>query len=951
MKKLILSFCLTLIACSDVEFSQTDEGLRKKLNENDIQINYGSVYTQDSRVHLSILGKLDQEMYVTNDPSCRTGGEWEQYQPEKNWTLTHLNQNSNVYVKFKGERSVESDCLSDDIIHDNIPPILNFNSAPNYLNNFTKFTIGLTAKDNVSGVAETFCALEGNDEFVKCYDKLFLQDLSEGEHRLAFTAIDNAGNKSEPILLNWFTDLTPPTVYFNKVPPKLSNSSAFNLVYSGEDESGIAGFKCSINNKNYISCDCEFILHNVTDGQQIFRVMAVDKAGNLSAPISYDWLVDQKIPSVTITKNPHKFTRDPFAELEFVGKDGLTVLNQFECSINNGLWQKCDSPLLLRNLNRGTQSFKVRTIDLAGNISVPAIYNWVIDLTPPSISLLSTPKALTNNTSAPFTILATDNESGVKNYLCWLDDQQLPCQRVNLWSGLVEGEHTFAAAAEDNVGNISQQVIYNWTIDLTPPTMEFTKVPKPFIAENQTEFAYRATDDRSLVVKYECKLMNRSYSDCINPTLVRDLNEGPQSFFVRAVDEAGNTSAALQHSWIVDLTPPVIKLVTKPNDHLNDKKSDFHVQISDVLSGFDKAWCGLKGQLENCSMDQSLSYKINKPGIYEFEVVAMDKVGNRSTLTYEWEIFDKYKNINQAVLIDEKSFNIDILFVVDNSDSMAREQSNMASRISNFINKIEGLNWQIAVTSTDPRKTMPDPYCQDILGINCEQVKIEHGDGGLVKFDNNDYILHADLDHLLAQRWLGNAIQLGTGGSTSEQGIYATYRVLEKSLESKYIHHNDFIREEAAFAVILISDEDESDNEHKNKPGNLISFVNKNWHKKSFKFHSMINLPEFNCIDNDLEFGKEYEKLSRATEGIIGSVCQENYSEDLSSIGEEVKNQVSFVELNCLPQDADGDGKADIKIVLEQGGTVPPYSLKGQKLTFVKPLPAGNHFIQYVCLR
>ncbi len=313
---------------------------------------------------------------------------------------------------------------------------------------------------------------------------------------------------------------------------------------------------------------------------------------------------------------------------------------------------------------------------------------------------------------------------------------------------------------------------------------------------------------------------------------------------------------------------------------------------------------------------------------------------------------DKYKDVTQNLRITEDSFNVDILFVVDNSGSMAKEQRNMADRINNFISKVSDLNWQIGVTSTDPRAKTEEEGCDPIFDFNCDKVPLPHGDGGLVMFNEGSHILTNDLNPVKAQKYLGKAIQLGTGGSSSEEGIRATYRALEKSLSRKYPLHQDLIRKNSALAVVLISDEDESDDDHRNKPKNLIQFVKKSWAgKKSFKFHSMIDLERFNCEDNAISYGKEYEKLSRATGGVVGSVCQENYSRDLSTIGQEVREQTSTIELKCVAGDRNSDGNPEVSIQLDGGEPVPKFVVKGSKLIFESPLPPGRHRLKYICLK
>jgi hypothetical protein len=936
--------------CSDVEFSETDEALKGRLDQNDIEINQGAEYTQVKPVSLSILGKEDQEMYITHDSNCESGGEWEEYKGEKNWELKDTNKNSFVYIKFRDKKGIESSCLYDDIIHDDIPPKVTFKSKPKFYNNLKNLEIVTLTSDATSGVDKVVCYVDNSDKSKPCKENEVISDLQEGLHEVTYFASDKAGNKSVPKQLKWTTDLTPPVVSFNKTPPSLSNLRDFEALYSAKDDlAGVAGFNCKFNDGKFKTCKEQTVFQNLASGTHKFSVMAIDEAGNFSQVIDYNWSVDLDKPTVKISKHPDKFTNETQSEFQFIGTDNGKSLNYFECQTQvSSIWEKCENSTWLRELNHGEKFFGVRTKDLAGNYSEPAKYIWTVDLNPPKVKLQKTPSYYSNSMNAEFVIQATDEDSGVKSYNCWFDNKLIVCEKENLWGQIKEGQHQFVAQAVDAVGNVSEKVSFTWVVDLTPPKVEFTKVPKEYISETSAEFEFKGTDDRTEVKKFECKLNKLQFENCSSPNKVDGLKEGLQQFIVRGYDEAGNVSSTVEHQWKVDLTPPEIKILQLPKDHLNTESSSIKFQINDKLSGVDYVYCGFKNQLVLCQNEMSQAFNL-EPGKYEFEIQTQDKVGNKKSFSHSWEVFDKYQKITQEFNVNEQQFNIDILFVIDNSDSMDEEQKNMAQRISNFIEKIKDLNWQIGVTSTDPRTHAPDSSCDSAIDFGCTQVPLEHGDGGLTKFKNGQYVLNSELTVSEAQNYLGKAIQMGTGGSSSEEGIRATFRALEKSLDGRYVNHKKLIREKSAFAAVLISDEEESDNEFRNTPSNLINFVNSTWkNQKSFKYHSMINLPEFKCLNNDLGFGYEYAKLSRLTEGIIGSVCQDNYSKDLASIGQDVREQVTSFPLDCLPQDTNGDGKPEIEV---EGFSNIGYNLKGSKITFTSPLPPGFHKIKYTCLR
>ncbi len=116
---------------------------------------------------------------------------------------------------------------------------------------------------------------------------------------------------------------------------------------------------------------------------------------------------------------------------------------------------------------------------------------------------------------------------------------------------------------------------------------------------------------------------------------------------------------------------------------------------------------------------------------------------------------------------------------------------------------IKGLDWQIAITTTDPRD-------------------ITLGDGRLVPLykKSNSYILNSSMSDSDARTTLSMTLQRPETGSGEEQGIKEAYRAIERSLASTETNKK-FIRSDAQLAVVLISDEDESADGSKNKPEKL----------------------------------------------------------------------------------------------------------------------------------
>lgn len=89
-----------------------------------ISINSDKEATNLLSANLSLTANNTTEMYITNTPNCTSGGTWESFKSEKDWTIDHSMGIATVYVKFRNDLGSESSCISDSIIYDITPPSL-----------------------------------------------------------------------------------------------------------------------------------------------------------------------------------------------------------------------------------------------------------------------------------------------------------------------------------------------------------------------------------------------------------------------------------------------------------------------------------------------------------------------------------------------------------------------------------------------------------------------------------------------------------------------------------------------------------------------------------------------------------------------------------------------------------------------------------------------------------
>ncbi|WP_413574879.1 hypothetical protein ACLVWU_11600 [Bdellovibrio sp. HCB290] len=291
---------------------------------------------------------------------------------------------------------------------------------------------------------------------------------------------------------------------------------------------------------------------------------------------------------------------------------------------------------------------------------------------------------------------------------------------------------------------------------------------------------------------------------------------------------------------------------------------------------------------------------------------------------------------------------IDILFVVDNSGSMAEEQKNFSSKINGFMNIIKDANWHVALTTTDPRTTTPAP----------DKTARAWGDGQFRPFDSDTgslFVLKASQHSLNdAQTKLSAAINVGLLGDGSERAINSAYRAIERTANTPA--NQDFFREKSKLVVIAISDEDECSNgkcattPEKSVPENLVKMVQSRFGvDKVFMFNSIARAAtDANCKTAVLT--PIYESMAKLTGGLMGSVCAADYTSILTSMGVKTVELVKSINLGCNPVDADKDGELDFALVDTKGQKVATgYSISGTTVTFAANLPEGSYTAAYMC--
>lgn len=406
----------------------------------------------------------------------------------------------------------------------------------------------------------------------------------------------------------------------------------------------------------------------------------------------------------------------------------------------------------------------------------------------------------------------------------------------------------------------------------------------------------------------------------------------PLSVQFRDLD--GRMSACYVNRIYIDQKGPDIVFAKYPSAPV-EEGTDVEVifTVSDEGAGVSEVSCQFGIVTKVCSAGQNkATFPKMAAGDYTFTVSAKDKLGFSSQKAITFKVSSLYKQMVQNVKVTENN-KVDILFVVDNSGSMAYEQTSMASRVRNFLDVVKGLDWQIAVTTTDPDN-------------------INLGDGRLVPLygKTGSYVLNSSMSDSDARTTLGMTLQRPETGSGYEQGILTTYRAIERSLASSNSSMK-FIRNESQLAVVLISDEDESANGAKNDPANLVKYVQDTFQgQKAMSFHSIIARPgDTACLGGEgYSAGFRYEQMSKLTGGVIGDVCASDYAAQVQGIAEGVRKTLKTISLSCAPVI---DALHSVQVLKDGQVYNGTRTLTGQNLVFDDLLPGGNYEVYYSCVK
>lgn len=236
------------------------------------------------------------------------------------------------------------------------------------------------------------------------------------------------------------------------------------------------------------------------------------------------------------------------------------------------------------------------------------------------------------------------------------------------------------------------------------------------------------------------------------------------------------------------------------------------------------------------------------------------------------------KRIYPASLLSTDN-KVDILFVIDNSGSMAPIQDNVIRNSRIFLEQFSNqsyVSWKIGLVSTDKGQA---PF----LGFDSS-------------FDSSLITANDPASFERTVSTFQEAVsRLGTSGDSSEYVFYNTRRVFDLYNGTA---RPSFLRKNSHLVVIMITDEKEQSEYFgvDYKASNFFNVMSRyKGGNKILRFYGAFGLKDLEGCSStgyDNFFGSEYEKIIQITGGVYMSACTSDFGTELAKIGKDITTLV-----------------------------------------------------------
>ncbi|RJS20848.1 hypothetical protein DRW03_19430 [Corallococcus sp. H22C18031201] len=440
-----------------------------------------------------------------------------------------------------------------------------------------------------------------------CASPMVFADLKEGPNLFRVAAFDEAGNVDRtPARCSWDVDTVPPGVPVIESPAPAQTFDGGLMKYGGTVDGGAVRIALVVDNSPPLWATLQeseltwgiTSLSMLGEGPHWVSATSVDRAENRSPPSpSVMFFVDSIRPEAPLISTPtqgawlntpvpeFRGSAEAFSSVDIsVRMGGDVILSGTGAVASNGLWTYQVPPTPA--LRDGVYSLVATARDLAGNVSVASReVEFGVDTLAPDMPTVSEP--VDGDSLASGRVRVAGSADPSTRVELKLQERSALVQQVlsnpdGTWAVLLpeelgEGVYHLSATAIDNAGNLSGQALVQFSVDTTVPETVLGDRPDADDRRNTALFSFGSTTDKA---RFQCRLDESDFvwcgADSGNTQRYNDLTEGRHTFFVRAVNVAGNADPTpASFTWMVDLTPPAVRIVEHPDRLTSSRNAGF----------------------------------------------------------------------------------------------------------------------------------------------------------------------------------------------------------------------------------------------------------------------------------------------------------------------------------------------------------------------------------------
>ncbi|WP_413290149.1 Ig-like domain-containing protein [Bdellovibrio sp. HCB337] len=409
---------------------------------------------------------------------------------------------------------------------------------------------------------------------------LSLSKSVDATYNFTLVQTDLAGNASASMNFQWIRDTSVPFTPVIVTPaanPHTSNQAT--LVIEVTCDSSLSPSKAEVSISGDVdvsemvspagslsqvcnSSPVSFTLQKTVDDVYNFSFTQDNpNAGTTSATADIEWTLDRSAPSMLTITNPasNPFTApgdlnlvggcEPNATVYLTGSDTQNTVCAGDGSYSFTVTKSVDA----------TYNFTLYQVDTAGNTSPNKTFQWIRDsnsVPPPQITNPSLATVISNASS--FIISGVCNTGYLVTLSGDVSASEVTTPSNSLTQTCAGGSFSYVlAVTTDAVRNFSLKQTFNtvdssaallqWTRDTVAPTATISASPSNPNISVGASFTYTSNEAGS---GFECKLDSASYATCTSPTNYASVTNGSHTFYVRAIDQAGNVSVVQSYTWL-----------------------------------------------------------------------------------------------------------------------------------------------------------------------------------------------------------------------------------------------------------------------------------------------------------------------------------------------------------------------------------------------------------------